>query len=572
MLKKYIDVAAGRVKADIVLKNAAFLNTFTGKVEEGDIAIAGDRIAGIGSYDGVMEYDMSGLVVLPGFIDGHVHIESSMLTPEPFAELVVPRGTTTVIADPHEITNVCGMAGFEYMVKAADNTPLEVHFQLPSCVPATPFENSGATLAAKDIGAHICRSQVFGLGEFMNYPGVINCDDEAIKKLEAAHGFGKIVDGHAPCVTGSRLNAYICGGIATDHECSSPQELQHKADRGMYVMLRHSSSGQDFASNCAAVNAGNMRRFCICTDDRHAADLKYKGHIDDALRAAVSAGVDPVWAVTMATLNTAECYDLRWRGAIAPYRFADLAVVDNLKDFNVKYVFKDGVLVAEGGKQLFNVHHNRYIPGHITDTVHIRDLTADDFKLQLNGARARAIVPRPGTLITDCEVVDVNTAGGDVILHDDLLKLAVVERHKNTGNIGRGLLKGYGFKGGAMGITVAHDSHNIILLGDDNAAMAMAANTLKETGGGMVLVDSATGEVDHMILEVGGLMSARDADYVIEESDMLYKKAHSMGVKQGFAPFMTLAFLSLAVIPHLKLLDTGLFDVDKFAFTDIKAD
>lgn len=570
MLKKYIFAAAKRTKADIVLKNATFVNTLTGKIEKGDIAITADRIVGVGSYDGAVEYDMSGLVVLPGFIDGHVHIESSMLAPEPFAELVVPRGTTTIIADPHEITNVCGMDGFGYMAEAAKNTPLEVHFQLPSCVPATPFENSGAILSAKDIEAHICRSQVFGLGEFMNYSGVINCDEEALKKLEAAHGAGKIVDGHAPCLEGDALNAYICGGISTDHECTSPREMALKADRGMYVMLRHSSSGQDFVSNCAAVNAGNMRRFCLCTDDRHAADLKTKGHIDDALRMAVSgAELDPVWAVTMATLNTAECYGLKWRGAIAPYWFADIAVVDNLKDFNVKYVFKNGALAAENGRPLFNARHSRYIPESVTNTVHIGNMSADDFKLRLKSKTARVITLVPGTLITDSEAVEVGSADGDVILPENILKLAVVERHTGTGNIGKGLLKGYGFRGGAMGITIAHDSHNIILLGDDNAAMARAANTLREIGGGMVLVDSATGDVDYLTLEVGGLMSAKDADYVIEESGRLYKKAYAMGVDSRHAAFMTLAFLSLAVIPHIKLLDTGLFDVDKFAFTDI---
>lgn len=572
MLEKYINAAAGRTKADIVLKHATFVNTLTGRTEEGDIAITADRIVGIGRYSGQTEYDMSGKYVLPGFIDGHVHIESSMLSPEPFAELVVPRGTTSVIADPHEITNVCGMDGFEYMAEAAKNTPLEVHFQLPSCVPATPFENSGAILSAKDVEAHISRSQVFGLGEFMNFPGVINCDADALKKLEAAHHAGKIIDGHAPCVLGDSLNAYLCGGIVTDHECDSPEEMSSKADRGMYVMLRHSSSIHDIAANCKAVNAGNMRRFIMCTDDRHAADLMNVGHMDDALRTVVAAGLDPVWAVTIATLNAAECYNLKWRGAIAPFWFADLAVVDNLKDFNVEYVFKNGALVAQNGKPLFNTGHSRYIPKSVTNTVHIRNMSADDFRLQLKGKTARVITLNHGTILTDCQVMQIQSRDGDVVLPDDVLKLAVVERHNHTGNIGRGLLKGYGFKGGAMGITIAHDSHNIILLGDDNAAMARAANTLREIGGGMVLVDSATGDVDSLTLEVGGLMSARDAGYVIEESERLYKKAYSMGVDKRFAAFMTLAFLSLAVIPHVKLLDTGLFDVDKFSFTDINAD
>lgn len=571
MTEKYINAAAKRIKADIVLKNSTYVNTLTGKIMTGDIAITADRIVGIGSYEGEREYDMTGLFVLPGFIDGHVHIESSMLTPEPFSELVVPRGTTTIIADPHEITNVCGMEGFKYMVKAAEGTPLEVHFQLPSCVPATPFEHSGAVLAGKDIEAHICAGEVFGLGEFMNFPGVINCDPDVVKKLDAAHAAGKIIDGHAPAVSGDNLNAYLCGGIVTDHECATPEEMEQKADRGMYVQLRHSSSIRDIAQNCRAVNAGNMRRFIMCTDDRHAADLKNKGHIDDALRTVVGAGLDPVWAVTIATLNAAECYNLKWHGAIAPYWFADIAVVDNLKDFNVKYVFKKGTLAAKDGKPLFNGGHTRYVPQGVLSTVHIPALTADDFKLKLRGESAKAMYVLPHTLLTEGVEVKIKNTGDDIALPDDLLKLCVIERHCGSGNIGRGLLKGYGFKGGAMGITIAHDSHNAIILGDDNSSMARAANTLKDIGGGMVLVDSLTGNVDSFTLDVGGLMSSKDADYVISETDRLYKKAYKKGVKDCYAAFMTLAFLSLAVIPHIKLLDTGLFDVDKFDFTDINA-
>lgn len=568
MLEKYIDAAAKRTKADIVLKNGAFVNTLTGKTERGDIAITADRIVGIGAYEGRTEIDVSGKYVLPGYIDGHVHIESSMLSPEEFASLVVPRGTTSVIADPHEITNVCGMAGFEYMVKAAQNVPLDVHFQLPSCVPATPFETSGAILGGKDIEANICRGEVFGLGEFMNYPGVIGSDPDVIKKLEAALAADKIVDGHAPCVYGDGLNAYLCGGIVTDHECSSPEEMALKADRGIYVQLRHSSSTHDIADNCRAVNAANLSRFMLCTDDRHAADLKNKGHIDDALRTVVAAGVDPVWAVSMATRNAAQCYNLKWRGAIAPFYYADLVIVDDLRNFNAQYVFKDGVLVAQDGKPLFDTS-KRYLPADVLGTVHVKPLKPEDFILPLKGGRAKVITLNPGTIITGCEAMNIQSKNGDVVLPDDVLKLAVVERHKYTGNIGRGLLKGYGFRGGAMGITIAHDSHNIILLGDDNAAMAKAAGTLRDIGGGMVIADSATGKVHALTLDIGGLMSSRSADELIKDSAALYERAYSMGVKRQFSAFMTLAFLSLAVIPRLKLLDTGLFDVDKFAFTDI---
>lgn len=571
MLKDYIDVAAKRVQADVVLKNATFVNVFTGEKERGDIAVCGDRIAGIGCYSGRTEYDVSGKVVLPGYIDSHVHIESSQLSPEEFASLVVPRGTAAVVADPHEIVNVCGLAGLEYMCAASRSAPLDVYMQLPSCVPATPFETSGAILSSKDIAAAISRSEVLGLGEFMNFPGVIGGDEEVLKKLQAAHDAGKIVDGHAPGVAGDGLNAYLCGGISTDHECAAPEEMRQKAARGMYVMLRHSSSIHDLAANCGAVTPGNASRFLLCTDDRHAADLKNKGHIDDALRTVVAAGLDPVTAVTIATLNAARCYNLKWRGAIAPYYHADMVVVDDLSGFNARLVFKDGVLAAKDGRALFDTQ-NRYLPSSVLGTVKLaRPLAAEDFVLALKGERARAITINYGSIVTGCEEVAVRSVNGDVVCENDICKLAVVERHKLTGNIGRGLIKGYGFKGGALGITVAHDSHNMIILGDDNDAMAKVAQTLASVGGGMALAESSSGNVESVAFDIAGLMSSRNADYVIRESSKLYEKAYSMGTDRRIAPFMTLAFLSLAVIPHIKLLDTGLFDVDKFCFTDINA-
>ena len=501
-----------------------------------------------------------------------MHIESSQLSPEEFASLIVPRGTTTIIADPHEITNVCGMDGVDYIVKASKNIPLDVKVQLPSCVPATPFETSGAILSGKDIEEHICDDGVFGLGEFMNYPGVIDADPDVIRKLEAAHRAGKIIDGHAPAISGNALNAYLCGGISTDHECVSVEEIDEKISKGMYVHLRHGSSTRNLVSNCKAVNAANMRRFILCTDDRHAADLKEKGHIDDALRKAVAGGLDPIWAVTIATLNGAECYSLKDKGAIAPMKVADLVVVDNLKDFNAKYVFKDGKLVAEDGKPLFDTTR-RYLPRSVLNTVHVDELKADDFRLKLKGRRARVMTILPGNVVTGCEIMDINSKDGDVdIVGTDVLKMAVVERHKHTGNIGKGLLKGYGFKGGAMGITISHDSHNIILLGDDNESMAKAANELARIGGGMVIADKKADKVYSLTLDIGGLMSSRDAESLQRDSKALIERAYSMGVDREQEAFMSLAFLSLAVIPQLKLLDTGLFDVTKFAFTTVDAE
>ncbi len=570
MLEKLIKAAKGEVKADVVLKNASYLDVFSGKISKGDIAIVGEKIVGTGNYEGETEIDCTGLTVLPGYIDGHVHIESSQLSPEEFASLIVPRGTTTIIADPHEITNVCGMDGCEYISRASENIPLDVKLQLPSCVPATPFETSGARLDGGEISKQIKKDYIFGLGEFMNYPGVINCDRDVIKKLEAAHAEGKIIDGHAPTVYGKELNAYLCGGITTDHECVTKEEIEEKVSKGMYIHIRHGSSTQNLG-NAKFINARNSRRFILCTDDRHAADLKEKGHIDDALRRLVKDGLDPVTAVTCATLNCAECYSLKWRGAIAPFWFADLVVVDGLKNFNALYVLKDGKLVAKDGKALFDTS-KRYLPKTVLNTVHLKELSADDFKISIKGNKVRAMTIEPGGVVTGCEIVEVRNEDGDInVKGTDLLKLAVVERHKMTGNIGKAIFKGYGLKGGAMGITIAHDSHNIILLGDDNAAMAKAANKLKEIGGGMVLVET-DGETHYLTLDVAGLMSSCDAENLQSYSRAIIEQAHGMGVKREYEAFMSLAFLSLAVIPRLKILDTGLFDVEKFAFTTLEAE
>ncbi len=571
MLEKYINAATRRKKADLVLKNATFVDVFTGVLRKGDVAVVGEKIVGTGEYEGDTEIDCTGLTVIPGYIDGHVHIESSQLSPEEFASLIVPRGTTTIIADPHEITNVCGMAGCEYIAKAAKNIPLDIKIQLPSCVPATPFETSGAVLAGKDIEKHINDEYIFGLGEFMNYPGIVYCDPDVLKKAEAAHAAAKIIDGHAPDVYGYELNGYLCAGISTDHECVTKDEIEEKISKGMYVHIRHGSSTQNLG-NAKHINQKNMRRFILCTDDRHAADLKEKGHLDDALRRLVADGLDPVNAVICATLNAAECYNLKWRGAIAPFYLADLVAVDNLKNFNAKYVIKSGKLVAENGKPLFDTS-KRYLPENVLNTVHLkREMKAEDFVLTLKGKKAKAMTIEPGGVVTGCEIVEVESKNGDVeVKGTDLLKLAVVERHKLTGNIGKALFKGYGFKGGALGITIAHDSHNIILMGDDNASMAKAANRLKEIGGGMVIVDGEKGETHSLTLDIAGLMSSRDAESLQADSRALIEKAHSMGVKRDYEAFMSLAFLSLAVIPKLKITDAGLFDVEKFAFTDINA-
>ena len=569
MIEKYIDAAAGNKKAELVLKNGSFVNVFTGEIVRADIAVEGGRIVGFGDYEGEKEIDIAGKIAVPGLIDAHVHIESSQLSPEAFAGLVMPRGTTTVIADPHEITNVCGIAGAKYIADAAAHTPLEAKVMLPSCVPATAFETSGAVLTGADTEKYIDAPFIYGLGEFMNYPGVLFKDPEAMKKIEAAKKEGKVIDGHAPSTSGKGLNAYIAAGISTDHECVTPEEAEEKVSKGMYVHLREGSATRNVAKNCKAVNAFNLRRFLLCTDDRHAADLEANGHLDNALRVAAAAGLDPVWAVIAATLNPAECYRLRGKGAIAPGYDADIAVFSDLKDFNCELTLKGGKVVAEKGKPLFDTSA-RDLPAEVKNTVHLGEISPDAFRLALKGKKANVIRILPDNVVTERSVREVKSEGGDVVLKGtDLLKLAVVERHRGTGNIGLGLLEGYGLKDGAIGLTVAHDSHNVIVLGDNNADMAAVVNELRRIGGGMAVVSG--GEVHSLPLDIAGLMSSMPAEEYVKRSEELLARAYAMGVKRGFEAFMSLSFLALLVIPSLKLSDKGLFDVDKFAFCDINA-
>lgn len=569
MLEQYIDAAAGRKKAETVLKNGRFVNVFTGEICEGDIAVEGGKIVGFGKYEGETEYDIAGKIAVPGLIDAHVHIESSQLSPEEFARLVLPRGTTTAIADPHEITNVCGIAGAKYIADASENTPLEVKVMLPSCVPATAFETSGATLTGADTEKYIGADFIHGLGEFMNYPGVLYKDSEVMKKLAAARKAGKVIDGHAPATSELGLNAYIAAGISTDHECTSPEEALEKVSKGMYVHLREGSATRNVAANCGAANAANLRRFLLCTDDRHAADLKAKGHLDNALRVAVAAGMNPVWAIIAATLNSAECYRLYGKGAIAPGYDADIAVFDDLKNFNCAMVFKGGRLVAKEGKALFKTGE-KYLPAEVKNTVHVGNVAPDDFKIKLKGRRANVIRLLKDNVVTEKVVREVESENGDVKLcGTDLLKLAVVERHHGTGNIGLGLLEGYGLKNGAIALTIAHDSHNIIVLGDNNADMAAAVAELKRIGGGMAIAEG--GKAQSLPLDIAGLMSSLPAEEYIAQSEKLLEKAYSMGVSRDVEAFMSLSFLALLVIPSLKLSDRGLFDADKFELCSIDA-
>ncbi len=567
-MKRAVCVAAGREKADVVIKDARYLDVFSAEVRRGDIAVCGGKIAGIGEYEGEREYSFGGGVVVPGLIDAHVHVESTQLSPENFAALVLPRGTTLAVADPHEIVNVCGIAGARYIARAAARTPLQVKLMLPSCVPATPFETSGAELTAADTEKLLRGGGFFGLGEMMNYPAVAAGDEEALGKLLAARLAGKPADGHAPSVCGKALNAYVVSGARTDHECATAEEAAEKVARGMYVLLREGSASHDLAGLAPAVNGRNFRRFALCTDDRHADGLKEEGHMDHVLRTAVKCGIPGAVAAVMCTLNAAECYGLSGKGAVAPGYDADFAVFSDLENFECRATFVGGRLVAENGAPLFSARGR--LPAAVKNTVHVKPLCADDFRIKLKDGRARVIGLRRDALVTQSLVERVPCRDGDVVLRGtDLLRLAVAERHFASGNVGLGLVKGYGLKDGAAATTVAHDSHNMIIIGDDGQAMARAAEELVRIGGGMALVHG--GNVTSVPLDIAGLMSSAKAEVHIARLKKLYAAARAAGVKEGVDPFMTLSFLALAVIPELRLTDRGLFDVGSFAFTDVNA-
>lgn len=561
-------VAKGSKKADLVLKNCTIVNVFSHEMETGDIAITGGIIAGIGEYSGKKEIDLKGKLVCPGFIDGHVHIESSMLTPPQFAKSVIPKGTTTVIADPHEIANVCGINGIEFMLDSSENLPLDVFIMLPSCVPSTDYENSGAILTAKDLEPLMGRERVLGLGEMMNYPGVINGNKEVHEKLKIAGD--RRIDGHAPGVSGNELNAYISSGIKTDHECTTAEEMEEKISRGMYAIIREGSATRNLDTLIRGVNKNNLRRILFCTDDKHPKSIKNEGHINYNVKAAIHHGIDPIDAIIMATLNTAECYGLKDRGAVAPGYIADLLVLDNLKDISVLQVFKRGKMVAENDEPKFGA---RAVADHrVLDTVVLNKKMDINLDLHLKSDVVKVIQLVKDNIITGKVIrkVDVDEGYYRNNTKLDILKLAVIERHKETGNIGLGLVEGYGLKNGAVALTIAHDSHNIIVIGDNDMDMLTAIKELQKNEGGITICSRGK-IVGSLILEVGGLMTDSPIDSVEEKLDEMAETAEKMGVNKGLDPFITLSFLALPVIPELKLTDRGLFDVTKFSYVGIEA-
>ncbi len=571
-LRRRIDAAAGREKADLVLKNCRIVNVFTGTVGAGEIAVKDGVIVGTDAgYEGRETIDAEGRFAAPGFIDAHIHIESSFVSPEQAGRMLVPRGTAVIVADPHEIANVCGLDGLRYMLEAAKRTKLNILYAMPSCVPATPFENTGAKLDAADMEDLLADERIFGLGEFMNMPGVIRADDAVLDKLTLARRMGKIIDGHAPGMTGKELNAYACVGILGDHECRTAEEIRERLAKGMYVLLREGSACHDLRELLRGVTEANSRRAMFCSDDRQPKTIFDEGHIDHHLRICVEEGFDPVTAIRMATLNAAEAFRLYDRGAVAPGRKADVVLLDDLKDFHVHQVFLDGELAAEEGRYLPEVTFADI--STVRGSVNVRNFSADRFKVRLTGNKVRVIGVQKGGIVTSKEIATVKTDGdGDFVFDParDICKLAVVERHHGTGQVGVGLLGGYGIRAGAVAVSVAHDSHNIIVAGVSNEEMAFAVKALIAMEGGMAVVRD--GEVlAAMALPIAGLMTTKSGEWVAEKLRAIHGKARGeLGVSADVEPIMTLAFMALPVIPALKLTDCGLFDYEKFDFVPLE--
>ncbi|MGL4449634.1 MAG: adenine deaminase [Sarcina sp.] len=572
-LKKLIDIAAGRVKADVVIKNCKVLDVYSGAIVNGDIAFSDDLIAGVGNYEGIKEFDGAGKFAAPGFIDSHIHIESSYVSPEELGRLIVPHGTTTIIADPHEIANVCGFDGINYMLKAAEGTALDIEMMLPSCVPATDFEHSGARIDAKDMIEPMKSGDILGLGEFMNFPGVIAGQDEVLDKLLVAKNNGKVIDGHSPGVFGHELNAYAAARIGTDHECATVEEMQDRISRGLYVLLRQGSACHNLRTLSKGVTTLNSRRCLLCADDCQPKTILSVGHLDNNLRMLVEEGIDPLIAVQMATLNAAECFGLKDRGAIAPGLRADIVLLDNIDEFKVNRVFIAGEEVAKEGKYLLPIEP--YSIEATKGSFHVKDFSIDKLKLTINSEKAHVIGILPGGVVTkkEIEVIDRDENNNFKYNKDrDIAKVAVVERHQNTGNVALGLLKGYGIKRGAVALSVAHDSHNIIVVGVTDEDMEFAVKSLIAQGGGIVLVENNK-ILEAMPMPIAGLMSDKSGEWVDKKLIDIHRVAHEvLEISKEVEPVMTLCFMSLPVIPEIKLTDMGLFDVTKFQFIDIEAE
>jgi adenine deaminase len=559
-LAQIVRMARGQESAQVLLTNGRLVNVYTGEIYPSDIAIAQSQIVGVGEgFDAAESYDLKGSYVCPGFIDAHVHIESSMVPPNEFARAVVPRGTTTAIIDPHEIANVLGLEGIRFMFDSAKYNPLSVFVMMPSCVPATDMETAGAYLRWYDIAPQLHDNWVLGLGEMMNYPGVLDLEEEVLNKLR---GFADVIrDGHAPGVSGRELLAYAAAGIGSDHEAVTVSEMQERLRLGMYVFIREASNARNLATLVQGLTASNSRRVCFCTDDRHPADLLSEGHIDFLIRKAISAGVDPVAAIRMATLNPAEYFRLHDRGGVAPGKRADLVVFPELRDLRAEMVFRGGKLAARDGVPL--PWERPLKPIFLRSSMNLRS-DAISLQIQANGRRGRIIEVIPNQLVTGNLVEELPLRDGQVVADParDIAKIAVIERHLATGNTGLGLVKGLGLQRGAIASTVAHDSHNLIVAGMDDRSMTTAIRAVVEMRGGMAaaMEESVLGRLP---LPIAGLMSDQPIEKVRDQMDELLLASRTLGTQLD-DPFMVMSFLALPVIPALKITDKGLVDVHQF--------
>lgn len=554
--QRIIAVAAGREKADLVLKNAKYLNVFSNEFLCGDIAVANGLIAGVGKYDGKTEIDVSGKLVLPGFIDAHIHLESSMVTPAEFAKAVVAHGTTTVITDPHEITNVMGIDGVEYMIQASQNLPIDVHFMMPSCVPATEIDESGAELDCKDIDLYLDNKKVLGLAEMMNYIGVINGDKNVLSKIVTSQAHHKKIDGHAPELSGNDLNAYIAAGVYSDHECSTFENALEKLRKGQFIMIREGTAAHNLKALMPLLTQQYYSRCMFATDDKHPSDLLYGGHIDYIVKQALKNGADPIVALKTATHHAARYFLLNNKGAIASGYLADIVVVDNLEDFNVETVFKRGKLVFDGEVKDFSAPTvDEKLAEKCFDTFHLDSVTPSSFKVD---GKLGLIGLVGGELLTR------NLGTADKIdVENDILKIACIERHKGTNHIGVGYVKGYSLKSGAVATSVAHDSHNIITVGCNDDDIAVAVNAIKDSKGGIAVVEN--GKIKALLeLPIAGLMSDEPLTTVNEKLENAKSSAYELGADKSIDPFMTLSFLSLPVIPSLRITTKGVFDAENW--------
>lgn len=554
--QRIIAVAAGREKADLVLKNAKYLNVFSNEFLCGDIAVANGLIAGVGKYDGKIEIDVSGKLVLPGFIDAHIHLESSMVTPAEFAKAVVAHGTTTVITDPHEITNVMGIDGVEYMIQASQNLPIDVHFMMSSCVPATEIDESGAELDCKDIDLYLDNKKVLGLAEMMNYVGVINGDKNVLSKIVTSQAHHKKIDGHAPELSGNDLNAYIAAGVYSDHECSTFENALEKLRKGQFIMIREGTAAHNLKALMPLLTQQYYSRCMFATDDKHPSDLLYGGHIDYIVKQALKNGADPIVALKTATHHAARYFLLNNKGAIASGYLADIVVVDNLENFNVETVFKRGKLVFDGEVKDFSAPTvDEKLAEKCFDTFHLNSVTPSSFKVD---GKLGLIGLVGGELLTR------NLGTADKIdVENDILKIACIERHKGTNHIGVGYVKGYSLKSGAVATSVAHDSHNIITVGCNDDDIAVAVNAIKDSKGGIAVVEN--GKIKALLeLPIAGLMSDEPLTTVNEKLENAKLSAYELGADKSIDPFMTLSFLSLPVIPSLRITTKGVFDAENW--------